>query len=130
MELSSRRHLLLEKPAAHVWLARFTRPDLRAQLDGAGVEDCELYKDLQEAILCHFKAGDWLVLNFGIVSYFPTSFYQLLLGVRHEIMERKGHLLLCSLEPETEEAMRVMRAEKVFEIMHTEDYAIRRATHA
>lgn len=99
MELSNGRNLLVERPASDVWVVRLTRPDPREQLDGAGIEDCDMYKDLHAAVLSRLAPGDSVVLNFGLVYWFPTSFYKVLLRVREGMMKRKSRMLLCGFMP-------------------------------
>jgi anti-anti-sigma regulatory factor len=128
MELTNGRNLLVERPAPGVWVGRFTRPDPREQLDGAGIEDCDLYQDLASAVLGGLAAGDALVLNFALVYWFPTSFYQVLLQVRAEVLKKGARLLLCGFTPEAQESVRLFKGDHVFEITHTEEQAVRKAT--
>jgi anti-anti-sigma regulatory factor len=128
MELSDGRNLLIDRPSAGVWIVRFTRPDLRVQLDGAGVEDCELYKELTTSVLNRISAGESVVLNFGLVHWFPTAFYQVLLQVREAIQKRKGKLFLCGFIPENQESIRLFKGDKVFKITHTEEQAVKKAS--
>jgi anti-anti-sigma regulatory factor len=129
MELSPGRNLLIDRVGKGVCVVRFTRPDLRAQLDGVGAEDCELYRDFQAAVLDHVASNDMVLLNFGLVLYFPTAFYQVLLQLKHALQAKQARLALCGLGAEVQETMHVMAAEKVFAITHTEEHAIRQATH-
>ena len=129
MELSNGRNLLVEGPSAGIWVVRFTRPDLRVQLDGAGIEDCELYQDLSTAVLNRIAPGDAVILNFGMVYWFPTAFYQVLLQFRAAVQHRKGRLLMCSFAPELMESIRLFKGDKVFEITHTEEQAVKKASH-
>ena len=127
MELSGGKNLVLERPGSGVWVGRFARPDLRTQLDGAGIEDCELYRDLSASLLSRMADGDALVLNFGLVYRFPTAFYQLLLQVRGALHSRKCRLILCGFVPELLEGIQLFKGEKVFDIVHTEEQAVRKA---
>src|SRR5262245_43155740 len=117
MELSSGQNLLVERPAPGVWVLRFTRPDLRAQLDGSSAEDCELFHDFQTTLLGRVRPGERVILNFGLVLYFPTSFYQVMLQLRHALQEKQARLTICALAPETLETVEVMRADKVFDLV-------------
>ncbi len=128
MELSKGQHLLVDSPAKGVWVARFTRPDLRVELDGAGVEDCELYQDLAATILNRVASGDSVVLNFGMVYWFPTAFYQVLLQFREALQSRKCRLFLCGFSPEIQESIRLFKGDKVFKITHTEEQAVKKAS--
>ena len=127
MELSNGRNLLVDSPSKGVWVIRFTRPDLRVQLDGAGIEDCELYQDLATAVLNRIAPGEAVVLNFGLIYWFPTAFYQVLLQFREAIQQRKGKLFLCSFSPEIQESIRLFKGDKVFKITHTEEQAVKKA---
>jgi anti-anti-sigma regulatory factor len=128
MELSNGRTLLVERPSTGVWVVRFTRPDPRVQLDGAGIEDCDMYKDLDAAVLKGLAPGEAVVMNFALVYWFPTAFYQVLLQVREGILKRKARLILCGFIPEVQESIRLFKGDKVFEITHSEEQAVRRAT--
>lgn len=127
MELSNGRNLLVDSPAKGVWVVRFTRPDLRTQLDGAGIEDCELYQDLATAVLNRLAPGEAIILNFGLVHWFPTAFYQVLLQLREAIQQRQGRMLLCGFAPELQESVRLFKGDRVFEITHTEEQAVKKA---
>jgi anti-anti-sigma regulatory factor len=127
MELSSRQNLVVDRPAKGVIVARFIRPDLRVQLDGAGAEDCELYQDLTATLLSRTAAGDSVVLNFGIVYWFPTAFYQVLLQFRVALEQRKVRLFLCGFCPEILESIRLFKGDKVFKISRTEEQAVKKA---
>jgi anti-anti-sigma factor len=128
MDLSSGQTLLVERPNEKVWVVRFTRPDLRPQLDGAGVEDCGLFKDFKATVLDRVPSGTRIVLNLGLVLYFPTSFYQVMLQIRQALKEKAAKLTLCALAPEVQETLQVMRADKVFNVVHTEEQAVRKAS--
>jgi anti-anti-sigma regulatory factor len=130
MELSNGRNLLVEQPATGVWVARFTRPDPRVQLDGFTTEDCDLYKDIDAAVVSRLAAGETLVINFALVWWFPTAFYQVLLVLRAAILKRKARLILCGFIPEVQESLRLFQAEKVFEMTHSEEQAVRKASQA
>jgi anti-anti-sigma regulatory factor len=128
MELSVGRNLLVERPATGVWVARFTCPDPRTQLDGENIEDCELYKDLETAVLSRLALGETLVLNFALVYWFPTAFYQVLLHARDAIKQHKARLILCGFIPEIQESLRLFQSDKVFDIVRSEEQAVRKAT--
>lgn len=127
MELSAGQNLLVERPSAKVWVARLTRPDLREELDGAGVEECKLYQDLSATIVNRMASGDSVVLNFGLVHWFPTEFYQALLQLREAINKKKGRLFLCGFSPEIQESIRLFKGDKVFKVSHTEEQAVKKA---
>ena len=128
MELSNGRNLLVERPANNLWVVRFTRPDPRVQLDGDEIEDGELYKDLNAAVLSRLVPGDVVVLNFAMVYWFTTAFYQVLLQARNGILKRQARLILCGFIPEVQESIRLFKGDKVFEIVHTEEQAVRKAS--
>lgn len=127
MELSKSQNLLVDNSTAGVRVVRLTRPDLRVQIDGAGIEDCELYQDLAETVLNQLADGESVVLNFGLVYWFPTAFYQVLLQFREAVNKRKGRLFLCGFSPEIQESIRLFKGDKVFKITHTEEQAVKKA---
>jgi anti-anti-sigma regulatory factor len=129
MELSNGRNFLLDQPAPGVWVVRFTRPDPRFQLDGAGVEDCDLYHDLRSEVLSRLAPGEALVLNFALVHYFPTAFYQVLLQVREGVVKRKARMILCAFSPDIQESIRLFKGDKLFEIVSSEEHAVRQCSH-
>ena len=128
MELSNGRNFLLVQPAANIWVVRFTRPDSREQLDGAGVEDCDLYHDLRSEVLNRLAPGEALVLNFGLVHYFPTAFYQVLLQVREGVLKHKLRMILCGFAPEIQESIRLFKGDKIFEVVSSEEHAVRQCS--
>lgn len=102
---------------------RFLHPDLRRQLDGAAIEACELYKDLEKQVIRSVPANETVIMNFGLVERFPTAFYQLLMKFREELKAKQARLILCGFSPEITEGLAVLQAERVFEITHTEEQA-------
>ena len=126
MELSRAGYLLIERPIGNLWIGRFTRPDLRQPLDGVGDGDSELYLDMLEAVLEPMRAGEVLILNLGLVYYFPTAFYDVLIQVRAQILHKEARLILCGFSPEIQENIRLFQGDKIFEITHTEEQATRR----
>ncbi|SRR6266542_3140111 len=119
------RNLFVECPREGVWVVRFVRADLRAQLDdAANAEACPLYQELFERALADLREGQTVILNFGLVEPFPTAFYRCLLKVREVVAARHARLLLCRLSPEHEEIFRLFKAFDLFRVTTTEGRAL------
>ena len=77
------RNIVCESPHPGVRVVRFLRPDLRPQLDEPDpITSWQLYRELDAAALANLAAGETLVMNFGLINWFPSAFYRLLLVVR------------------------------------------------
>ena len=122
-------HLFVERPRDGVWVVRFVRPDLRAQLDDdANAAACPLYQELFEHALADLREGQTVILNFGLVEQFPTAFYRCLLKIRELVTARHARLLLCRLSPEHEEIFRLFRGFDLFHVTNTGGRALHEAT--
>jgi anti-anti-sigma regulatory factor len=121
----SMRNIVCDTPSPGVRVARFVRPDLRAQLDDQeAIADCSLYRELDAAALGGLGAGEAVVLNFGLIDRFPTAFYRLLLKVRESAQGRNTRLLLCCFTPNVRECFDLMGGGKLFDIRATEANAV------
>jgi anti-anti-sigma regulatory factor len=126
MQLSAGQHLLHDTPAPGVHVGRFTRPDMRLALDDPNIEDCPLYLDLRACALDGLANGQTLILNFGLVTFFPTVFYRFLLKVRETVAAAHGRLVLCGLTPLVHDGVTLFRGERLFDITTTEEQALAR----
>ena len=82
--------LIIDTPSKEVYVVRFARPDLRAQLcDDPDIIGCELFQELEAQVLGRLAAGDTLVLNLGLAnrSHGPLSLSAQGPG-RHESAQR------------------------------------------
>jgi len=93
-------YMVVEVPAAGVYVVRFTRPDLSEQLcaDGDSV-GCELFQQLTGQVRAGLAARETLVLNLGLVEPFPTAFFRYLLKVREVVNERQARLMPLLFAP-------------------------------
>jgi anti-anti-sigma regulatory factor len=107
-------------------VVRFLQPDVRAELDG-DLHHCTLLRELQLRVLDGLEEGQSLVLNLGLIDMFPTALYSCLLKLREAVLARKARLVLCRLSPEHREIFELFRAERLFQIVHTEALALRQA---
>jgi anti-anti-sigma regulatory factor len=121
------RYYVSCNPHPKVLVIRFIEPDLRRELDGEPIENCELYRDLVPA-LTRLSKGDVVVINFGLIARFPTSFYQLLFKVKETVATRKASMMLCGFSADIMEGLEILCARKVFEIVQSEDHAVLKAT--
>src|SRR5262249_23266339 len=95
METLRERHIVREIPRPGVRVIRFVCPDLREPIDDAeSISECTLYRELQAAALADLSEGETMVLNFGLIDWFTSAFYRLLLKVREAVQARKAHLVL------------------------------------
>jgi anti-anti-sigma regulatory factor len=69
-------------------------------------------------------AGQTVVVNVGLIDWFPTAFYRLLLKVREALQARNARLLLCCFTPNVRECFDLMGGGKLFEIRATEANAV------
>ena len=125
MDIQSKRNLVCDMPSPGVRVVRFIRPDLRPHLyDQEAISDCSLYRELDAAALSQLAAGEAIVLNFGLIDWFPTAFYRLLLKVRESVQTRNARLLLCCFTPIVRECFDLMGGGKLFDIRATEANAV------
>lgn len=118
-------NLLCESPADHVRVARFLRPDLRPALyDHGNVADTSLYRELRAGALDTLPPGGTLVLNFGLVDWFPTVFYSVLLKTLEEARAKGARVVVCCLPPNVKEGFDLMGGPKLFEVHTTEGRAV------
>jgi anti-anti-sigma regulatory factor len=131
MDMQSQRNTVCDTPNPGIRVTRFVRPDLRPQLsDQEAIDDCSLFRELDETALANLPAGETVLINFGLIDWFPTVFYRLLLRVREIIQARHARLMLCCFTPNVQEGFRLMGGSKVFEIKATEGEAIFEARKA
>jgi anti-anti-sigma regulatory factor len=125
MKSNSEPSLVCEAPSHGVRVVRFVRPDLRNQLyDQEAITECSLYRELDAAALAGLGAGDTLIVNFGLIEWFISAFYRLLLKVREVSQTKKARLVLCCLTPIVREGFDVMGGAKLFEVRATEANAV------
>ncbi len=118
-------NVVRDDPAPSVRVARFTRPDVRPALyDHEAIADCSLFKELDAAALSGLAPGQTVVLNFGLIDWFPTAFYRLLLQTREAVLAQGGKLLLCCFTPNVREGFDLMGGGKLFEVRATEANAL------
>src|SRR5262245_46169560 len=118
-------NLICETPADNIRVVRFLRPDVRPALyDHEAIEESSLYKELQAGAVAKFPHGGTLILNFGLVDWFPTAFYGLLLRTLQEVRPKAGRLVVCCLPPNVKEGFELMGGAKLFEVHATEGKAI------
>jgi anti-anti-sigma regulatory factor len=126
MDTPIKRNIVCDTPRPGVQVVRFVRPDLRLQLydEQSAIADCSLYRELDAAVLANLAAGEAIVLNFGLIDWFPTAFYRLLLKVREAVQDRNARLLVCCFTPNVRECFELMGGEKIFDIRDTEANAV------
>jgi anti-anti-sigma regulatory factor len=132
MGTGSGRQVVCDTPAPGIRVARFIRPDVREDLyDQGSIAECALFRELHAALLGDPAGGGTVILNFGLIDFFPTAFYRLLLRFKEEVAARNARLLLCCLPPNVREAFALMGGDKTFhgQVRQTEARAIFDAEH-
>jgi anti-anti-sigma regulatory factor len=125
MDIQSERSVVCDTPSPGVRVVRFVRPDLRPQLyDQEAIADCSLYREFDATALADLAAGETVVINLGLIDWFPTAFYRLLLKVREAVQGRNVRLLLCCFTPNVRECFDLMGGGKLFDIRATEANAV------
>jgi anti-anti-sigma regulatory factor len=125
MDIQSKQNIVCDTPNAGIRVVRFIRPDLRPQLyDQEAIADCYLFRELNAAALADLPAGETVVINFGLIDWFPTAFYRLLLKVREAIQARNARLLLCCFTANVRECFDLMGGGRIFDIRATEANAV------
>ncbi len=122
-------HLIVSRASPAICVVRFAHPDLRDQLDDVGeIETCPLFQEMQERALNELAEGELLVLNLGLVEWFPTPFYSLLLKVREMVVARHARLVLCRADANMQEGFDLFKASRLFTITTSEGEAIQEVT--
>lgn len=115
-------NVIAESPADGVRVVRFLCPDVRPALyDRDVATETALYREL---VAAGVPEGGTLVLNFGLIDWFPSAFYALLLELLRDIRARGARLALCGMTPDVSEAFALMGGDKLFETYPTETRAV------
>jgi anti-anti-sigma factor len=118
-------NLIFENVSESVFVARFLRPDVReAMYDHEAIGETSLFKELREGGISQLPPGGTLILNFGLIDWFPTAFYRVLIQTLHEVRARGGRLILCCLTANVKEGFEMMSGHKLLEVHNTEARAI------
>src|SRR4051812_43076706 len=126
------RQVVCDAPAPNVRVARFVRPDVRDGLyDQESIADCAVYRELHAALLADLPRGGTAILNLGLIDYFPTAFYRLLMRLNEEVKGRGVRLLFCGLTPNVREGFDLMGGDHTFrgQVRESESRAVYDAKH-
>jgi anti-anti-sigma regulatory factor len=115
-----------QQVAPKVQVIRFVKPDLRKQLDPI-VEDNNLLLQEIAGVLEGVPDGGQVIFNFGLVERFPTSFFQLMMRARQQILARNGRICLCCFRQEIVPSVELMGGSRLFSMTNSEETAIREA---
>lgn len=118
-------NLLCESPADHIRVVRFLHPDMRPALyESANVTESSLYRELRTGAIDALGEKGTLILNFGLVDWFPTAFYGLLLKILEDVRAKKARVVVCCLPPNVKEGFDLMGGPRLFEVHASEARAI------
>jgi anti-anti-sigma regulatory factor len=118
-------NILFETPAESIRVVRFLCPDVRGALyDHEAITETSLYKELRAGGLDALPKSSTLILNFGLIDWFPTAFYRLLIQAFQDARKLEGRIILCCLTENVKEGFEMMGGSKLFEVHSTEARAI------
>jgi hypothetical protein len=115
-----------EEVAPKTRVIRFVKPDLRKQLDPI-VEDTNVLLNEIAKVLDDVPQGGHVIFNFGLVERFPTSFFQLMMRARQQILKRQGKICLCCFRHEIVPSVELMGGSRLFGMANSEETAVREA---
>jgi len=128
MKRQLKQYIVCETPSPGVRIVRFIRPEYRSEIyDYDPVSDSSLYRELHDSALADLSADETVVITVGLIEWFPSRFYSLLLAVRETIRNRNAHLLLCCLTPTIREGFNLFSGWKLFEVRDSEARAVSEA---
>lgn len=118
-------NILCEVIADNISVARFLRPDVREALyDHEAIAETSLYKELHEGVIRGLPKGGTVILNFGLIDWFPTAFYRLLIQAFQDTRALGGRIVVCCLTQNVKEGFDIMGGGKLVEAHSTEAKAI------
>ena len=118
-------NILCEAPTDTLRVVRFLRPDLRNVLyDHEAITETTLYKELSEEVFAGLQPGGTVILNFGLIDWFPTAFYRILLQAYQDVRALGGRVVVCCLTENVKEGFEIMGGSKLFDVHSTEAKAI------
>lgn len=118
-------NIIFESPSELIRIARFLRPDLRDALyDQEAVTDTALYKELFNGAINGLPSGGTIVLNFGLIDWFPTAFYRLMIRANQDVRALGGRIVVCCLTDNVKEGFEMIGGRKLFEVHTTEARAL------
>jgi anti-anti-sigma regulatory factor len=128
MKRQLKQYIVCETPSPGVRVIRFIRPEYRNEIyDYEPVSDSSLYRELHDSALADLSADEKVVINLGLIEWFPSRFYSLLLAVRETTQGRNAHLVLCCLTPTVREGFDLLSGWRIFEVRDTEAQAVSEA---
>jgi anti-anti-sigma regulatory factor len=103
----------------------FLRPDVRDALyDHEAITETSLYKELRAGGIDGLPKGGTLIMNFGLIDWFPTAFYRVLIQAFQDARNLEARILLCCLTENVREGFEMMGGPKLLEVHSTEARAI------
>lgn len=117
-------NVVADRPSSRVRVVRFARPDPRPSLYDGEPGTCELARDIRAAAFADLEPGQGVVVNCGLLEWFPSVLFQLLLDLRNEAHTRDAKFILCRFPADVREAFDVMGGGKLFEVRATEARAV------
>lgn len=113
-----------DRPNPRVRVVRLARPDPRSAIYDGEPSQCELARDIRAAVFADLGPGDGVVLNCGLLEWFPSVLFQVFLDLRTEAQSKGGKFILCRLPVDVREAFDVMGGGRLFEVRATEARAV------
>jgi len=126
MKIADSMYFIHEVVAPKVQVVRFVKPDLRKQLDPI-VEDTNVLLHEISQVLDQVPEGGHVIFNFGLVERFPTSFFQLMMRARQQVLKRQGRICLCCFRHEIVPTVELMGGSRLFGMANSEETAVKEA---
>lgn len=113
-----------DRPNPRVRVVRLARPDPRSAIYDCEPKNCELARDVRTVAFADLGPGDGVVLNCGLLEWFPSVLFQVFLDLRSEAVAKGAKFVLCRLPADVREAFDVMGGGRLFEVRATEARAV------
>ncbi|HEV3385295.1 MAG TPA: STAS domain-containing protein [Gemmata sp.] len=118
-------NIIFESATETIRVARFLRPDVREALyDHEAIPETSLYKELHSGAIAGLPKSGTVILNFGLIDWFPTAFYRVLIQALQDARSLGGRVVLCCLTENVKEGFEIMGGRKLFEVHSTEARAL------
>ena len=122
------QYIVCDKPRPSIRVVRFICPEYRNEIyDCEPITDSSLFKDIATTALAGLAERETVVVNCGLIEWFPSRYFSLFLTLKKFVTEKKARLVLCCLTPVVKEAFDLLRGWDQFEVEDSENQAVKLA---